>query len=311
MKLDEIETFLAVWEHSNIAHATNQLYIGQGTASSRVLRLEEELGVQLFVRQKGLRNVVLTPEGEYFLPLAQQMLSLWQQAQHIKNRLIFQELRVAAIDTLNHFLLSELYSNFMENNPDIRFYLQTEHSTEIHQLIENQQIDIGFVCTLHKSPNVIAKPLFREKFVLIYHVGCPFDVSRQIDDLLPQDEIYLTIDPAYEFWHRQRFPQSGNHKVTIGTNSMLPEFLRDPRTWTITTQEAAEALLLQNPDLRCCPITEDPPPYRTAYLLLYKYPKPWINELCKLFLDEVVADIQKRPYLELLYTPSEDIATAY
>lgn len=118
MKLDEIETFLAVWEHSNIAHAANQLYIGQGTASSRVLRLEEELGVQLFVRQKGLRNVVLTPEGEYFLPLAQQMLSLWQQAQHIKNRLIFQELRVAAIDTLNHFLLSELYSNFMENNPD-------------------------------------------------------------------------------------------------------------------------------------------------------------------------------------------------
>lgn len=66
MKLDEIETFLAVWEHSNIAHAANQLYIGQGTASSRVLRLEEELGVQLFVRQKGLRNVVLTPEGEYF-----------------------------------------------------------------------------------------------------------------------------------------------------------------------------------------------------------------------------------------------------
>lgn len=305
MNFDEIETFLAVSEYANIARAADQLYIGQGTASSRVQRLEEELGIQLFVRQKGLRNVILTPEGEYFLPLAQQMLSLWQQAQQIKNRLIFRELRIAAIDTLNRFFLSEPYCNFMENNPDIQFYLQTEHSTEIHQLIENQQIDVGFVCTLHKFQNVIAKPLFREKAVLIYHVGCSFDNSRNFADLLPQNEIYLTMGASYDLWHQRRFPQSSVRKISIGTNSMLPEFLRDPQTWAITTQETAEIMLQQNPDLRYCAITEDPPPERTAYLLLYKYPKPWINDLCKLFLDEVVISIRKKPYLELLYDASD------
>lgn len=305
MNFDEIETFLAVSEYANIARAADQLYIGQGTASSRVQRLEEELGIQLFVRQKGLRNVILTPEGEYFLPLAQQMLSLWQQAQQIKNRLIFRELRIAAIDTLNRFFLSEPYCNFMENNPDIQFYLQTEHSTEIHQLIENQQIDVGFVCTLHKFQNVIAKPLFREKAVLIYHVGCSFDNSRNFADLLPQNEIYLTMGASYDLWHQRRFPQSSVRKISIGTNSMLPEFLRDPQTWAITTQETAEIMLQQNPDLRYCAITEDPPPERTAYLLLYKYPKPWINDLCKLFLDEVVISIRKKPYLELLYDTSD------
>lgn len=305
MSFDELETFLAVAEYSNIARAANQLYIGQGTASSRILRLEEELGIQLFVRQKGLRNVVLTPEGEYFLPLAQQMLSLWQQAQQIKNRLIFRELRIAAIDTLNRFFLAELYSDFMENNPEIQFYLQTEHSTEIHQLIENQQIDIGFVCTLHKFPNVIAKPLFREKMVLIYHANCKFESSRDFADLLPQNEIYLTMGTAYDLWHQRRFPRSAVRKISIGTNSMLPEFLRDPQTWTITTQETAEIMMQHNPELRYCPITEDPPPERTAYLLLYKYPKPWINDLCSMFLQEVVSAIRKRPYLELLYSPAD------
>ena len=307
MSFDEIETFLAVAEYANIARAADQLYIGQGTASSRILRLEEELGIQLFVRQKGMRNVVLTPEGEYFLPLAQQLLSLWQQAQQIKNCLIFRELRIASIDTLNRYFLSESYCNFMENNPDIQFYLQTEHSTEIHQLIENQQIDIGFVCSLHKSPNVIAKPLFREKTVLLYHAGCKFEFSRDFSDLLPQNEIYLTMGTTYDLWHQRRFPQSSVRKISIGTNSMLPDFLRDPQTWTITTQETAEMMLLQNTDLRCCPITEDPPPERTAYLLLYKYPKPWINDLCTLFLDEVVTAIKKRPYLELLYSPEEKL----
>lgn len=305
MNFDEIETFLAVSEYANIARAADQLYIGQGTASSRIQRLEEELGIQLFVRQKGLRNVLLTPEGEYFLPLAQQMISLWQQAQQIKNRLIFRELRIAAIDTLNRFFLSEPYCNFMENNPDIQFYLQTEHSTEIHQLIENQQIDIGFVCTLHKFQNVIAKPLFREKSVLIYHANSNFGSSLNFADLLPQNEIYLTMGTAYDLWHQRRFTQSSVRKISIGTNSMLPEFLRDPQTWAITTQETAEIMLQQNSDLRYCAITEDPPPERTAYLLLYKYPKPWINDLCKLFLDEVIASIRKKTYLELLYDAAD------
>lgn len=301
MNFDEIETFLAISEYTNIARAADQLYIGQGTASSRILRLEETLGIQLFVRQKGMRNVVLTPEGESFLPLAQQMISLWQQAMQIKNRLIYRELRIAAIDTLNRFFLSESYCSFMENNPGIQFYLQTEHSTEIHQLIENQQIDVGFVCTLHKSQNVIAKPLFREKMVLVYHAGSRFESTREFSDLLPQNEIYLTMGTAYELWHQRRFPQSSVRKISIGTNSMLPEFLRDPQTWTITTQETAEIMLLHNPDLRHCQITDDPPPERTAYLLLYRYPKPWVNDLCAMFLREVVSEIQRRPYLELLY----------
>lgn len=73
--------------------------------------------ILLFVRQKGQRNIKSTPEGAYFLPIAQQFLSLYQQAQQIKNRLIFRELRIAAIDTLNHFLLSDLYYSFMENHP--------------------------------------------------------------------------------------------------------------------------------------------------------------------------------------------------
>lgn len=304
MDFDEIKTFLAVAEYSNIARAADQLYIGQGTASSRIQRLEEELGIQLFVRQKGLRNVVLTPEGEQYLSIAQQQLALWQQAHQIKNQLIFRELRIAAIDTLNRFFLSEAYCNFMENDPGIQFFLQTEHSTEIHQLIENQQIDIGFVCTLHKFPNVIAKPLFLEKTVLIYHTGSRFETTRDFSDLLPQNEIYLTMGTAYDLWHQRRFPQSALRKISIGTNSMLPDFLRDPQTWAITTQGTAEMLLQQDSALRYCPITEDPPPTRTAYLLLYKYPKPWINDLCGLFLEEVVNVIRKRPYLQLLYSPS-------
>ena len=41
-------------------------------------------------------------------------------------------------------------------------------------------------------------------------------------------------------------------------------------------------------------------------IFCFKYLKPWINDLCALFLDEVVTAIRKHPYLELLYEPGAD-----
>lgn len=302
MNFDEIETFLSVVQHANIAHAANELFIGQGTASSRIQHLEQELGIPLFFRQKGIKNVTLTPEGEHFLSIAQQLISLMQQAEQIKNIMVFRELRIAAVDTMNQFHFTEVYKTFIEQNKNIRLYLQTEHSTEIHQLIENQQIDMGFVFSLHKSPNVIASPLYTEKSVILYHQKSKFGQINHPEDLRPEHEIYLTFGNDYDIWHKQRFPDSEMRKVSIGTFSMLPFFIDMPDTWAILPQSMAEAMIKRNPELCYEIITDNPPPARTAYILQYKYSKPWVQELGKLFLDEILAMIRSNPAFCLLYS---------
>ena len=302
MNFDEIETFLSVVQHTNIARAANELYIGQGTASSRIQHIEQELGIQLFFRQKGLKSVTLTPEGEYFLSIAQQLISLLQRAEQIKHLLVFRELRVSAVDTLNQFHFVKVYREFMEHNPDIIFYLQTEHSTEIHQLIENQQIDIGFVFSLHKSPNVVATPLYTEKCVILYHKNCPFFETHNYADLNPGDEIYPTFGSDYDLWHQRRFPNSDIRKISIGTFSMLPNFIDLPGSWSILPQSLADILVERNDSLNYDIITENPPPVRTAYILQYKYPKPWVRELASLFIADIVKMICSTPGLQLLYT---------
>lgn len=302
MNFDEIQTFLSVVQHTNIARAANELYIGQGTASTRILHIEQELGVQLFFRQKGLKTVTLTPEGEYFLSIAQQMLSLMQRAEQIKNLLVFRELRISAVDTLNQFHFVQVYRGFMEHHPDIKFYLQTEHSTEIHQLIENQQIDMGFVFSLHKSPNVVATPLYTEKNVILYHRDCRFCQTHDFADLNPEDEIYPTFGNDYDLWHQQRFPNSNIRKISIGTFSMLPNFIDLPGSWSILPQSLADILVKRNDKLVYDIITENPPPARTAYILQYKYSKPWVKELSSLFLADVIKMIRSTPALQLIYT---------
>lgn len=301
MNYDEIITFLSAVEHENIAKAANLLFISQGTASSRIQHLEKKLGVQLLFRQKGIKTVTLTPEGEVFITIAQQMLSLWKQAEQIKTRLIFKELRIAAVDMLNRFMFADVYKEFMITNPDITLYLQTEHSTEIHQLIESQQIDLGFVFSLHKSPNVIAMPLYQEQLVFLYHQNTVFAHTQNPQDLKTQYEIYSTISNEFELWHRRRFSDPDHKRITIGTLSMLPSFLSDTTLWSIVPESFASVMIGRNPNLRYTPITEDPPPIRTAYILIYKYPKPWVRDLANLFLKDIVIMIRQNPSLQLLY----------
>lgn len=306
MNYEDITTFLAVVKHENIAKAADQLYIAQGTASSRIQHLENELGIRLFFRQKGIKTVTLTPEGEYFLTIAHQWLALWQQAHQIKDIHKFREIRVTAIDSFNRFLFPEIYKNFSAENSNVRLYLQTEHSTRIHQMIENQKTDIGFVYTLHKSPNVTAIPLFEEDIVFLCHKNSRFVQSKKIKDLKMENEIYLTISGEYELWHKQTFPNSNDKKISIGTVSMLPSFMDDPDSWALLNHSIARILVKRNPSLTIVPITKNPPAKRRAYILLYKYPRPWIHEISQLIINDIIKMVKDNPVLTLLYKEEED-----
>lgn len=64
----EIEAFLTVQSIGSVTKAAELLYISQSSLSTRLRTLEQELGCSLFVRGKGARAMMLTPEGERFCP---------------------------------------------------------------------------------------------------------------------------------------------------------------------------------------------------------------------------------------------------
>ena len=73
----EIEAFLNIVKYGSITKAAEVLYISQPALSRRIKSLENELQYELFIRQKGIRNVILTPQGEAFIPIAEKWQQLW------------------------------------------------------------------------------------------------------------------------------------------------------------------------------------------------------------------------------------------
>ena len=108
MNLANIETFLCAARHQSLSVAASMLFLSQPTVSSRIQQLEEELGVLLLHRIKGVRSIELTPQGMAFLPLAERWVALDAETKRFAQQSFLTPLSIAGMDSLNVYLLHPL-----------------------------------------------------------------------------------------------------------------------------------------------------------------------------------------------------------
>ncbi|MDQ0360462.1 LysR family transcriptional regulator [Breznakia pachnodae] len=298
MNIDEIITFLEVVELQSISAAANQLFISQSSASNRINHLENSLGTKLIHRAKGYKKISLTEEGEYFLPIAQQWMALYNDVKNITNLHHAKTFKITTNSILNSFLLPYIYTDFSNKYKNIMIHSQTEHSTEAHQHIANQTADLAIVYTEHYEPNVISKPLFKENMVFICHKDSRFAKTQLLSDLCDANEVYAKWSSEFENWHQRQFPYFHRHKIVIGSAIMFDQFLIEQDDWAIVSRIVGDNIHLTKPDF----ITIDQPylPIRTAYLLSHKYPKPGSKKLNMLFIDELLYHLKNNPSVDII-----------
>jgi DNA-binding transcriptional LysR family regulator len=80
MDVDRARTFLEIVHTGSFLRAADRLHVTQTTISARIRTLEEELGRQLFVRNRN--GAQLTPAGHEFERYAQTFVQVWERARH-------------------------------------------------------------------------------------------------------------------------------------------------------------------------------------------------------------------------------------
>ncbi|MHB1451186.1 MAG: LysR family transcriptional regulator [Coriobacteriia bacterium] len=68
MNFAQLQYFLAVAREGKFSTAAESSYVSQSSLSKQIKSLEEELGVDLFIRSS--KGATLTPAGEVFLEFA-------------------------------------------------------------------------------------------------------------------------------------------------------------------------------------------------------------------------------------------------
>lgn len=283
MNKNEIETFNAVVKYKSFASAAKHLYISQASCSQRIMNLENELNYKLFYRQKGLKQVELTNEGERFIPIAKRLLNIFDEASELKKPQNNKLLRIGGTDTINTFLVST-YSSFIKENKDINIKITTNHSSYLHQSIDSNEIDIAFVSNLHNFPSINSYPFIKEGLFIVCSKKSKYVQTLNMKDLNIEDEIVSDFSQSFRTWHIQNIGNIAVQRVITGTQSMIGTFLEGDNCWSIVSGFEVEHLLKSNANLVKMPIKNNPPT-RIIYLIINKDLSIWKKELVDCFVN--------------------------
>lgn len=135
----------AVRRGFNLTEVANALYTSQPGVSKNIKDLEDELGVELFVR-RGKRLLGLTPPGKELIGTVERILRDAQNLRNIADQFASREqgsLTVATTHTQARYLLPDVVRRFRARYPKVHLALHQCSPREIVEMLVAGDADIG------------------------------------------------------------------------------------------------------------------------------------------------------------------------
>lgn len=185
MDIRVLKYFLAVVREENITKAADILHVTQPTLSRQLSKMEEDLGVQLFLR--GKKGITLTEEGLLLRRRAEEIVELADKAERElteHEELIDGEVSIGSGELASVQVLPELFKSFKERYPKVQFDLYTGNADQIKQRLDNGLTDMG----------ILLEPVEIEKYDFIrFSIPERWVVLMRSDDPIAQKDV-MTID---------------------------------------------------------------------------------------------------------------------
>lgn len=170
MELYLLRYFLAVVETGSFTKAAQASLVTQPTLSAGIKRLEDQLGVDLFVRNN--KRVFLTAAGSRFLPRAKAILhEVNMAAADLAETETANVIRLGVLQTIPAALVAGWLRDFLTDHADIRFDLYDGTEQELLNRLDERGID--FALSLSRVAGDTAVPLFEEGYRLVLPRGHP------------------------------------------------------------------------------------------------------------------------------------------
>lgn len=243
----EIEAFLNIVQHGSFSAAAEKLYVTQPALGRRIRALEEELGYTLFVRNKGVRHVELTKQGQAFIGLAHRWQALWNETQEAALLSNEKSLYVASVGSLAAFLLPTVFQTFMREHPECCLHMTTLHSADAYSYVSSQAADLAFITDPMYSSQVKTTILFREELCLVVGKDLNLPKTLKLRELDPRQEIRTRWDRNFDAWHRYYFGSSAVPRVYLDEMGFLQYFAQNGDNWAFMPRSIAKSMVASSP----------------------------------------------------------------
>ena len=167
----------------NLSAAALALHTSQPGVSRQVRELENELGVDVFVRQ-GKRLTALTPAGERVIEIAER---LWAEVENLKR--VGQEFTraehgtfvIAATHMQARYILPSAIKLFTTKYPDVRLSIHQGSPRDLANGVIAGEADIAIATeTLDRFPELITEPLYRWHHCVVVTKNHPLTREKKL-----------------------------------------------------------------------------------------------------------------------------------
>ncbi len=159
--LRQLEYFVAVGEAGSVAKATERVNVSSPSISAAVSQLEQEFGIQLFIRQHA-QGLSLTPGGRRFMKQARLLLDQADMLHDLAADISDQPrgpINLGCLITLAPLVLASLRRSFETAYPEARVAQAEAHQAGLLEMLRLAEIDVAITYDLEIPQHITFEPL--------------------------------------------------------------------------------------------------------------------------------------------------------
>ena len=184
----------------NLTEAAKKLYTSQPGVSKQIRELENELGVEIFVR-RGKRIVALTEPGKAVVEVIGHVL---EEAENLKQ--VGREFRDQATGTLTiatthtqaRYSLPKAVSAFKRRYPKVHLTIKQGNPPQLAEMVIAGEADVAIATeALNQHPKLLALPAYQWHHCVVVPAKHPLLKEKRLTPEMLAPYPIVTYDPAF------------------------------------------------------------------------------------------------------------------
>ena len=192
MELLTLSYFIKTAETQHMSNAAAELNISQSALSTKIKKLEEELGVRLFDRRG--KYIYLNEYGKKFLEYAQSIVNQYNSAKIMLHSMKSDSENKISVSMPALTSFPGLMNHIKNNVPNIVFRnIQTNHTERVNMLL-NKNVAFCIMGAKLENPNIHETLISVDNLVILAPSSCDIAKKKEIDLIELKDYKFANVN---------------------------------------------------------------------------------------------------------------------
>lgn len=271
MTLQQMEYIVALDKYRHFVLAAESCGVTQPTLSALIQKLEEELDVKIFNRDR--KQVTPTDIGEKIIRQARTALNEVYRIREVvadETSTTNGNLRIGILPTIAPYLVPDLIHHFRKSFPNVNLYIDEKENESLVKDLELGSIDMAITTLPESSKGLLEIPVYVERFVAYFSEKCSKAQQFISKGEIPAEQIWILKEGhclPHSGLNLCKNGQFGNHIYQAGSIETLIRIVDKNGGYTIIP-ELHLRFLNDKQKEKVFPLQVNPPAQRQVSLLV-------------------------------------------